>query len=427
MRFFFISVLVLFLASIAFAQNALPIAGTLDITFEDANGNPIPDATVEYTFVVSGTWDKPDTPTTRTAVTDSAGRITDEFTADARLYIPFKITLTYQGSQVYYNEEDTWQDFANKQRTLTVPIGALEIVVKDQKGRPLKGAEVLISDGQSQTEAVTNEYGVYSYAGGVSEIEYTVTVEYGTSAKHQTGSPPTSLEFELPAYDIVVRSVDDQGTRIEAGLTVEVPALGESFGASGEITLEQMPAGVIAVSARFGRATQETSVLVQGDAVEEIVFDLNPPVISEERTEPAQPGEGDVQIVAMVSDGAGVGVANVVLKYSVDKGAEQTVAMVPSGGSYIAAIPRQPAGSLVEYQVSATDENDNSKNGIRKSYVVLAGAGISSSTDSGTGDADSGTGGMAWLDQLLMGGGLIVLIGVVVLVIIAVIVLKKRK
>jgi len=417
MRLLF-AVALMLLAAVSFAQNAMPLAGTLDVTFVDANGNPIPGATVHYTYVVSGTWDKPDTPTTGTATTDSAGRFTASITADARQTIPFKINLTYQGTQVYYNEEDTWLDFANKPRTLVVQIGALEVVVKDQKGRPVAGAGLLISDGGSQTEAVTDENGVYSFAGGVAGREYTVTARYGASAGHGAASPPASLEIEVPAYDVVVRSVDDLGNRIEAGLTANVTALGKVFRGSGELALTQMPAGEMAVSARYGRARQEVSILVQRDKTEEIVFDLNPPAISDERTEPAQPGEEAVQVVAKVSDAKGVGVANVVLVYTVDGGQEQTVAMVPSGGSYVATIPRQPAGSLVEYYVVATDSNDNRNEGAVKTYEVRAAG--EARPDGGAGGGGAGGWGIT-TDLMIIGGA------VVALIILAVVVWRRRE
>ena len=54
----------------------------------------------------------------------------------------------------------------------------------------------------------------------------------------------------------------------------------------------------------------------------------------------------------------------ILLKYSVDAGPDQTVAMRHSGGQvYRGAIPGQPAGSSVAYYVSATDHNGNLRTG----------------------------------------------------------------
>ena len=230
------------------------------------------------------------------------------------------------------------------------------------------------------------------------------------------------MDFTLPAYDIVVKAVDDNGNPIQASLIVDVGAQGKKFTGNGELSLLQMPPGEIEVTAKYGRASQQISIVVKGDGTQNIVFDLNPPIISNERTEPAQPGMQEVQIVATVADGEGTGIANVVLAYSIDKDGEQLIAMIPSGASYVASIPRQPAGSLVEYYVAATDRNGNRAEGIRKSYIV--------SSSTGTGGNQTGGGGTPGGQDFLSGNNLLLAGGAVVLIVFVAAMLfymKKRK
>ncbi|VVC02511.1 Bacterial Ig-like domain (group 1) [Candidatus Burarchaeum australiense] len=411
------------LASISFAQNAQPVTGTLDITFVDANGNPIPGAVVYYTYVVSGTGTTGDTPTTGTATTDANGRFSTTLTADARLYTPFKINLTYQGVQVFYYDEDSWLDFADKPRVLPVPIGALEVKAKDQKGRSIEGVQLFFASGGSQAEAVTDSKGMFNFAGAVSGAEYTITAKYGTTVQNKLATPPTSLQFTLPAYDVVLKATDEEGNLIQAGLIVNITDLGKSVIGNGELSLTQVPPGEIVVSAKYGRASQQTTLFVSKDATEQITFDLKAPAITNERTEPVEPGPEDVQVVATVSDGSGVGIANVVLTYSVNKATEQLVAMVPSGAAYVATIPRQPVGTTIEYYIAATDNNGNRNEGVKRSYTVVSKTPVTGGNQTGgNGGTGTDTGGMFSSNNLLMIGA-----AVLVLVIIAALVMRRRK
>jgi hypothetical protein len=427
MRFLFATVLML-LTAVAFAQNAVPITGTLDLTFVDSNGHPVPDAIVHYTYIVAGTGYTKDTPVTGTATTDANGHFSAVITADARpIQAPLVINLTYQGVQVFSYKEDTWLELFDKPKILTVPIGTLEVVVKDQKDRPIEGAEIFFTFGDSVASAVTDQNGVFNFAGAVAGTEYTITAKYGTSAENKIATPPARVEFTMTAYDVVVKAVDDNGNPIQAGLTVNVSSLDKKFTGNGEISLTQIPPGEIGVTAKYGRASQHISVLVKQDGIEKVVFDLNPPTIANERTEPDEPGQEDVQIVATISDGQGVGIANVVLAYSVDKESEQLIAMIPSGSSYVASIPREAAGSLVEYYVAATDKNGNRVEGVRKSYVV-------SSKTGGTGTVNQSDGGGGITPPLgpdyLSGNNLLIAGGAVALIIFVAVMLffmRKRK
>jgi hypothetical protein len=59
------------------------------------------------------------------------------------------------------------------------------------------------------------------------------------------------------------------------------------------------------------------------------------------------------------------------LKYTVDRGAEQTVDMLHNGGQvYRGEIPGQPGGSEIDYHVTATDFNDNTTAGPVQSFLV---------------------------------------------------------
>ena len=61
-----------------------------------------------------------------------------------------------------------------------------------------------------------------------------------------------------------------------------------------------------------------------------------------------------------------------VLKYTVDGGAEQQVNMKWVGNSmWRAGIPGQPVGSKIAYYVSATDHNNNTGNGATQSFTIL--------------------------------------------------------
>ena len=351
--------------------------------------------------------------------------IRDRLTADARQTIPFKINLTYEGIQVYYSEDDTWLDYADKERTLVVSIGALEVFVKDQKDRPLEGATVVITDDIDTVESVTNPNGIFGFSGAVVGKEYTVIVRYGTAMEHQTVVAPGSVEFEVPAYDLVIRTVDGDGNPIKAGLTVNVSSIEKVFKASGEIALMQMPAGEIVITARYGRASQKNTFILDSDGTEEIEFDLDAPEISGERTEPADPGEVDVKVIAEVTD-EGVGVEEVELIYVVNKGEEKVVEMTRSGGTYIANIPKQDAGKLVEYYVVATDKNGNKREGVLQSYLVRAGGvGDEPEEDEEEGFFGLDLGnleGMLGNVVLLIAGGFVLLVVVVA----AIVIIKRR-
>ncbi|MDO8339711.1 MAG: hypothetical protein Q7T16_03575 [Candidatus Burarchaeum sp.] len=424
MKLLFAAVLML-LVSVAFAQNAVPITGTLDLTFVDANGHPVPGALVDYTYTVSGTGYTSDTQVTGTATTDANGHFSAVITADARpIQAPLVINLTYQGVQVFSYNKDTWLALFDRPKVLTVPIGALEVSVKDQKGAPIEGVELFFTFGESTASALTDSTGVFNFAGAVSGTEYMVTAKYGTTAENKVATPPARVEFTMPAYNIIVKAVDDNGLPIQAGLTVNVSSLGKKFTGNGEISLTQVPPGEIEVTAKYGRASQQISVLVKGDGTQNVVFDLNAPTISNERTEPAEPGAQEVQVVATVADGQGVGIANVVLAYSVDKEGEQLVAMIPTGAAYSASIPRQAAGSLVEYYVAATDKNGNRIEGLRKSYVVSTGTG----GNGGSNQTTNGTGGSSGGQNIMSGNNLLLAGGAVVLVVfVAAMILFMRK
>jgi len=375
--------------SLSFAQsfsNPIPMTGTLDLTFVDVNGNPVSDATIDYTYIVSGTGYTPDTPATGTGVTDANGHFSATITADARQTIPFKINLTYQGVLVLHDESSSWLTYADRPARVRVNVGALSILVKDQKGRPIPGVPLEISGGRGSTAGVfTDSKGAYAISGAEPGVEYTIVARYGNSEVTRKMSPPATMELEMPAYDVVVRSLDDKGGALAAGLSINITTLNRKVSGSGEIALGQIPMGDIYVTARFGKAFAEKKITVLKDSEESIILDLNAPQISSVVIDPPQPGEGEVTVSASVDDGAnGVGISNVVLKYSVDGGVEIAAAMSNQGTAYSAIIPRQPGGSVVTYYVEAADRNGNALQSDPGNYIVKYGAAA------GGGKAESG-------------------------------------
>ncbi|MFA6035778.1 MAG: carboxypeptidase regulatory-like domain-containing protein [Candidatus Micrarchaeia archaeon] len=398
--------------SMSFAQlfnNPLPVTGTLDVKFVDVNGNPIVGATVDYTYIISGTAYTADTPSTGTAVTDADGRFTAMITADGRQTIPFEINLTYQGVQVLHDVSSSWLTYADRPATITVNVGSLTILVKDAKGNPIQGVSLAISGGRGgSTETVTNEKGEYAISAAEPGAEYTVVARYGNSEVERKMTPPATMELEMPAYDLTVRSVDDNGNRIEAGLTANITALDKKLIGSGELVLKQVPLGDVYIVARYGKAFVEKKVTVSKDATVDMVLDLNAPKVASVVTDPAQPGEAEVFVSASIDDGTnGVGIASVVLKYRVGGGEEKSIAMAKEGNVYNAAIPRQPAGAVVMYYVESTDKNGNGSQSEPASYIVKSGAGTGGSSNGQT------EGGFGWLLPVIGVVGILAVVGFV--------------
>lgn len=71
---------------------------------------------------------------------------------------------------------------------------------------------------------------------------------------------------------------------------------------------------------------------------------------------PAVPPAGEEATVS-VTAGDPDGIAGLTLHYAVDGGAWATVAMIPDGQRYSAAIPGQSAGSKAQFYITATDQN----------------------------------------------------------------------
>jgi hypothetical protein len=362
---------------------------------------------VDYTYIISGTGYTADTPSTGTAVTGADGRFTAMITADGRQTIPFEINLTYQGVQVLHDVSSSWLTYADKPATIKVNVGSLTIRVKDSKGNPIQGVSLAISGGRGgSTETVTNEKGEYAISAAEPGVEYTVVARYGNSEVERKMKPPATMELSMPAYDLTVRSVDDMGNRIEAGLTANITTLGKKVIGSGELDLKQVPLGDVDVIARYGKAFVERKITVSQDATVDMVLDLNAPKVSSIVTDPPQPGVGEVLVSASVDDGTnGVGIASVVLKYRVGGGEEKAIAMAKEGNVYNAAIPGQPAGAVVTYYVESTDKNGNGSQSEPASYIVKSGAG---SGGNGNVQKDNGLG---WLLPAIGVVGILAVVG----------------
>jgi hypothetical protein len=414
MKFSAVMVLLLCIfASFAVAQNAIPLTGKLDLTFVDANGNPLPGATVYYTYVISGTGYTSNQPTTGTGTTDDNGHFATTLTADAGQTIPFRINLTYQGLQVLYDESNTWLDYADKPATLTADIGALTIEVKDSKGRPVANVPVTATGPAGKVDGTTNLQGIMAFAGVQLGADYDVSAKYGDGEASAKGTAPATVELIVPAYDVVIRAVDDAGNKVDAGITVDITALGKKVTGSGEVSMTQLPQGSVQVSARYGTATVDRAIDIGKDGVEEILFDLNAPQIGAITIDPGQPGEQDVVVEAEISDAKGVGISSATLKYTVKGSEQQSVAMNFDGSKYSATIPKQKAKATVDYSIEAVDRNGNKAESQPASYVVKSGIAGKGKAPAGNSTAQQENGGLGIPLGILPIAGLVVLLGII--------------
>lgn len=84
------------------------------------------------------------------------------------------------------------------------------------------------------------------------------------------------------------------------------------------------------------------------------VVSLGVSAISSVYYSPSRPGaEDDVTVTATISSGSSI--SKVDLEYSLNGGSAKTVPMSKVGASYKATIPKQPLGTVVQFQVFATD------------------------------------------------------------------------
>lgn len=93
-------------------------------------------------------------------------------------------------------------------------------------------------------------------------------------------------------------------------------------------------------------------------------------VISNVDYSPTEPqAEDDVIVTVSVSIDSSQ-ISSVLLKYSVDQGAYETLTMAPSGSLYSATIPRQSTGTAVDFQIFVTDTEGNVSESSTISYSV---------------------------------------------------------
>jgi hypothetical protein len=85
---------------------------------------------------------------------------------------------------------------------------------------------------------------------------------------------------------------------------------------------------------------------------------------------PQQPQAGDAVDVTTLVTGVGASISQVWLNYSVGGGAPTALNMELKGTSYTATIPKQPKGTEVKFQVSATDSEGNVGESDVLSYTV---------------------------------------------------------
>ena len=103
-----------------------------------------------------------------------------------------------------------------------------------------------------------------------------------------------------------------------------------------------------------------------------VVVDNTPPMIGSVQHSPGEPSPGqEVAVTASVSD-ATSGLERVVLYYRVDDGEWQSLEMAQQDGAWVATIPGQSEGSVVEYYVEARDKAGNTAKSDKRSYTVKA-------------------------------------------------------
>lgn len=96
-------------------------------------------------------------------------------------------------------------------------------------------------------------------------------------------------------------------------------------------------------------------------------------IISSVSYDPEKPQEENAVVVTASVINAKASLSQVSLKYSIQEGTYTTLTMTSTASEYQAVIPKQPKGTSVEFYVSATDSEGNTRESERFSYTVGAG------------------------------------------------------
>jgi hypothetical protein len=93
-------------------------------------------------------------------------------------------------------------------------------------------------------------------------------------------------------------------------------------------------------------------------------------MISNVNYNPQSPQEGDNVVVTASAIDVKASISQISLNYSVGGGAYSTLSMMLNQSVYEAVIPKQPNGTTVEFYISASDSEGNTKETNKFSYTV---------------------------------------------------------
>ncbi len=289
--------------------------------------------------------------------------------------------------------------------SLSVTAYNLNVTVQDQKGRPYPMISVSVSSDRSGTiNGPTGSLGFAGFETLPPDVPLLVTARV-SGEENQTSvtlSRDQAIMLTLPAYDVTVRAIRDDGAPLQ-GAVVNVTGPASYAGmkntdSSGSASFAQIPPGQVAISLRFGNYNRNANVTVSSDSEIALVMDVNAPVVSNVSYTAPRPAT-QVNVSAGVQD-MGVnasGVASVAMYYSTDGTNWRQVPMSAAGGVYGAAVPPQSNNTNVSVKIEAFDNVGNGANSSETQFAV-------SETAQGTGaPAGQGRGGG------LCGGGFVLL------------------
>jgi hypothetical protein len=347
---------VLLVLSLGFAAQCRPgFAENIYVQVLDAKMRPVENAKVSFTYQVSYSTGK-GYFTTPYFYTDKEGKtsylvINEEQLAE-RVDCNIVIRAAYgsasaQKTIIAENHENLVQ--------LKLDIYDLAIIVVDQNGKPLSGAEVWVEnvsrvtdvDGLAFFKVKPGINVVYvKYADG--KIEHEVVVNNDTIEKVGVGLYPLTISVR-----------DDNGNYLNA-----IAMIGNNtYTVNGTLTIEKLATARPLVVVRYKNVEKEIDVDLTIKNEYSVFFDNTNPVI----TNVSDPEfRGDViKLTIYANDpgqfASGIAPNGVELKYDVNKSKQWAKASVyqKAKGVFIAEIPTQPPESRIDFALTVKDKEGN--------------------------------------------------------------------
>ena len=349
----------------AYAENVNAVAHVTD-----QNGQPLSGVSVQFASEFPGYF-----PGERTVQTDNSGDARNVMVC-AYGTCPVSVTASINGLSASGSSSASSGE-------VTIPLALtaydLDVTVRDQKGRPYSTVGVTVSSDRTGTlHGLTGSLGLTVFPTLPPDTPLLVTAAI-SGAQNQTIITLTqnaNAELVLPAYDLTVRAIRDDGAPLQ-GAVVSVTGPSsysemKNTDAAGTASFTQIAPGQVSALVRFGSYNISRTAALSADTEIALVLDVNAPVVSGVSYTSPRPG-AQVNITASVADpGANAsGVSRVALYYATGGSADwHQVPMSLSGGAYGAAVPPQPNNTAVGIKVEAFDNAGNGMNSSETQFMV---------------------------------------------------------